>query len=1186
MAFMPDYEVTIGGVSVNPIDFNFSKPTRQINNIPTAEITIDNQLGRYNNTIALGQDVEITRNDVLMFKGIVTNVSNELNQNSEELKLKVMNKWYRKLLNSLCDAYDFQETVTDYGVTIDPWTFNVFSPKDEVLDGIAEFGGEPPAVDGFRPDQIAEHIAGLKLLVMHGFETRDALLPSSMASDLTSRSITDDLSGNGRDFTVVGSLSTTTSDDGKWGGGITGFTDTNYMARTGISLDLDDCSFFIRFYFGGSDGSNQMLFSAESGNEQNFLLYFNTNNLIISYHDGTSFQGSTIASGVTVGYHTVYFRRVGTTYYWNIDDGASTGSFVATGVATNLVDKLLVGVEEWTSREAAVNCDIHEIRLWDSDVGTTVLDKLADPNDNTYTMVAEGTEYIFLPFESGITGEGLTTDNERLRLGSLGEDATGTIYTTTGTCESIPFYNGDPNIDPMGDIESVDVTIWGEDYTKLYQALDDHTGNGHTLTAFESPSIVTGSASFGGGYDLASNSYFTVGNPIPLKPSGTAHAYFVRVKHNTGSIAVNEYVCNFWKSGSNGTYFSVGAILAAAANNYWEAFVGSGGTSYSVVQPAVSVGTSETTLIAIFDEATDEVILRINGTEYSASWTGAFQDADTFTIGDYAVDTNQHEFNGHIYDFRHVQGRPTAQEISDYEDGTIGSDELIGTEDAAWFFEEGSTEIQAGDVTIEVCRNGGTTGAVSGRDFKSVSLTKTTETIQTSPLVTRDKWVGSIGANDWGATATGNSLAYKLTLTGDGAGTPWIDQIKLIANTESDVGITRGTFESYFGPGSLDGGDLYIGELVGLTRLEALAEVQGATVKVYDPNSPVEDDRFSTFWDLWIDEFGVMNFKKNRGTELSGEFSFDERSYTALTKDTNVDELWWKVVAYGPGSGAIRTRIVSADEYANGGLTIQNVKDTYGDAAKIGIFEDKAAKTLRQLYLRARAELKLRSTPKTTYKLPNGIISDYNVPYEVGDVIHLVDELSGVDEKIAINSLDFRVNSRQGEDISVELGEPVTSLADILKTLNDEGLAQSRQDQSVVKRFNTAAEAITIDDVNYSVFTFTLPDTANIKSVFLNMHTDKNSSGDYPFNVQVWVDPANDPPTTADNAKALPELYGSPGARVNIGEVEITNLLDKSANNNITPGVHTVVFKSAGGNGTDNGHGVFKVHLDYTQKEV
>lgn len=129
--------------------------------------------------------------------------------------------------------------------------------------------------------------------------------------------------------------------------------------------------------------------------------------------------------------------------------------------------------------------------------------------------------------------------------------------------------------------------------------------------------------------------------------------------------------------------------------------------------------------------------------------------------------------------------------------------------------------------------------------------------------------------------ATRNSLAYRIELIG----AITISYIRLEAETASDSIVTEGIIDTYVHPYP-DGSDNVVINLSGQDRLNAIENVRRLTV--------ASDLSVSPNWDVWIDEYGKLNFREirnDRNTLVNSGFEAGDLSSWTEVENTIIPSI-------------------------------------------------------------------------------------------------------------------------------------------------------------------------------------------------------------------------------------------------------------------------------------------------------
>ncbi len=178
------YSVTINSNPYLFIDVKFDHEPRDTGKMPQFSLTLPNRFGQMtlNPDFNPGSVVNIFRQGELVFVGVVEPRTFRLSKDASTVTLAGSNRWYKKLSNTICDSYDFKESLTDYGVTINPYEFKVFRHlhPSATIDDVTL---ERPALFGFTKDNVARHVIGTKFLYGIEFLDNSHLLKSSISSN-------------------------------------------------------------------------------------------------------------------------------------------------------------------------------------------------------------------------------------------------------------------------------------------------------------------------------------------------------------------------------------------------------------------------------------------------------------------------------------------------------------------------------------------------------------------------------------------------------------------------------------------------------------------------------------------------------------------------------------------------------------------------------------------------------------------------------------------------------------------------------------------------------------------------------------------------------------------------------------------------------------------------------------------
>ena len=471
----------------NILQCYFDEPGIEMDEMPTFFLRVPNVSGVDAHKLAAGKDVIVPRSAAPAFYGIVESCKPSGGPNGRFLDIRGVHKGYKLLQARVCDDYDFDEDgkaiTTRDAVTINPWRYFTFRKAGSALDVF----GQETAYDGVRPDQIAKCLIGSEFTHQIDFRDNTYLKPSQAFKPLTSSysesSLTpNDASGNGLNLTAIGSPTSRTSPQSKYGIGYDFNGTSQRLESTAAGFDLTG-DFAATFAF-EMDGTNVVPFSKSavtldgtSATNTNYHINVTTTQVQYFHHNGNNINTGNVlnsaALSLATGFHTGTIRRttsdkrvvvkidgveVINATYSNDTTGGSSSDFTVGAVGT--------GSGGYTYSDVAV----YEIRLWGGTIPTqAVLDAISNTADTTHRGVAEGTEDALFFFGTPSTTAGTPQYLQVYRDGPTGDirpalqrPRTGDTFAAGLDVETIPLENGDQNIDPMGDISACSVLLIGQ----------------------------------------------------------------------------------------------------------------------------------------------------------------------------------------------------------------------------------------------------------------------------------------------------------------------------------------------------------------------------------------------------------------------------------------------------------------------------------------------------------------------------------------------------------------------------------------------------------------------------------------------------------------------------------------------------------------------------------------------------
>lgn len=216
---------------------------------------------------------------------------------------------------------------------------------------------------------------------------------------------------SGRNFTVVGSLGSTSDPQTKYAFGYTGFSASNYLNNTDTTFGLlGDLSLTIAFQLtslptAGNFATLLFIGPTSSAATTNLGIWVDSAGHL-TVGSGTATTNTFQTPALTVGAHTLTLKRTGSTGAFTVKlDGGVNNNQTGTNqpAATSSSYLLSVGFDPGNYIGATnhfLTGNIFELRLWNSLISQSILDSVANPLDNTYKNIAVGTEYALWFFDS------------------------------------------------------------------------------------------------------------------------------------------------------------------------------------------------------------------------------------------------------------------------------------------------------------------------------------------------------------------------------------------------------------------------------------------------------------------------------------------------------------------------------------------------------------------------------------------------------------------------------------------------------------------------------------------------------------------------------------------------------------------------------------------------------------------
>lgn len=321
----------------------------------------------------------------------------------------------------------------------------------------------------------------------------------------------------------------------------------------------------------------------------------------------------------------------------------------------------------------------HTLMVWRDATGATIsanLDGTLELDAVAYTSTVSPSGHTTLVIGGGTTTAGRSLD---------GKIYDARIVTRAFTTDEQTGYMAGTidNLNPLGD----EVAAWGfgTPATQFIrkEPTSDYTGNGHTLTATGTPTR-TYSLSNGFGRDLdGTDDYYTANDPDDDLVLAGDVSVLLRARWDDVSVNEDLFVVQTAESNNDSNI----RIATDNATNKLRFIVGDGATADVVSSNQVINGIGDFNAICSRDVDGDMVI-RVNGVEETLASTVTPKTTGTFTVRIGAGSAGNNDWDGAIYDIIVLPRVPTAQEIVDYEAGTLTAANAPSDAIAAWGFED------------------------------------------------------------------------------------------------------------------------------------------------------------------------------------------------------------------------------------------------------------------------------------------------------------------------------------------------------------------------------------------------------------------------------------------------------------------------------------------------------------------
>lgn len=404
------------------------------------------------------------------------------------------------------------------------------------------------------------------------------------------------------------------------------------------------------------------------------------------------------------------------------------------------------------------------------------------------------------------------------------------------------------------------------------------------------------------------------------------------------------------------------------------------------------------------------------------------------------------------------------------------------------------TLVGVGDTRVDQVQVSASRNALHATPSYSSAKTVTHSSIMLDDGVTDtglDKWVFTFSNAELPASADKDSAGIKILIPGtDGESTTTkIYYAKVECVTASDTGLANGTIDAYDNPvanrSDLDDSNWVESDFATFNRLEAMEKLRSLTESDEAVNT-------SPHWDIWIDATLAVHFQERRGADLADwSYSFANGNLRDVKQRYVGNDIAYQTIAYGAGSGAAQSRIVSSEEYSSGGLYDSDRDPSdgalYGQLARVMKFVDSNETSPLALYRKARAFHKLHRAPIESVEVT--LEPEFIRHFGTGDgvtISNLRTRTSGV--KRVVN-LSRAWDGGAMEKIRVRLGN---SLDDFARHISN-GI-QSTETLAVRPQPSSGKMGLSGDGVNftkdyYGQFSFAIPENATVDRVVLKLAT-------------------------------------------------------------------------------------------------
>jgi hypothetical protein len=171
---------TDGFTVENVLRGGYWEPGLSFNKVPEFQFTVGGASGIDLYRYFVGKEIQIRRNAVLDFTGIIDTPDGEQGSGATTTTLSGVHKGYVRMGRLPCTNYDWDEdgeaATTRDAVTVNPWGFFVFRKPNGTLD----INGLPPAVDGVPIETVMQACIGTRFPFQIDFQDNSLLRASQI----------------------------------------------------------------------------------------------------------------------------------------------------------------------------------------------------------------------------------------------------------------------------------------------------------------------------------------------------------------------------------------------------------------------------------------------------------------------------------------------------------------------------------------------------------------------------------------------------------------------------------------------------------------------------------------------------------------------------------------------------------------------------------------------------------------------------------------------------------------------------------------------------------------------------------------------------------------------------------------------------------------------------------------------